>query len=283
MRGRMRDVEDVCRDIRKDIVEVCHRREGGHIGSSLSVVEILYALYFDVLRIDPRNPADPLRDRFILSTCQGALAYYSVLSRRGFFPRGWLDGFLGKDSPLTMFPTVHRIPGVDMTGGSLGHGIAFGVGLCLYRRRLEQDWRVYVLVGDGEFDEGTMWEALLAAKHLHLDPLTIVVNRNRVQIDGPTEAVMGLEPFRQKLESFGCFVSEVNGHDVAALADALRRPRPRGMPHVLLADTTKGKGVSFMENNYEWHYRIPTEAELEAARRELDGRTVAPVGASAAP
>jgi transketolase len=273
----MKEDASTCQSIRREILEMASRGKGGHLGSSLSLVEILYTLYFKVLRIDPLHPTDPERDRFILSSCQGAMAYYSVLARRGFFAREWLAAFLDRECPLTMFPTVNSIPGVEMTGGSLGHGVAFAVGLCLHAKRQHLPWRSFVVVGDGEFDEGTMWESLLAASHFQLDNLTVIVNRNRMQIDGSTESVMALEPFAAKLKAFGCGTIEVDGHDVTALEDILPKTTATG-PQVVIARTTKGKGVSFMENSVEWHYRTPNCREMELALGEL--KLIAPGGSA---
>jgi transketolase len=258
-----------CGEIRASILELVCRGRGGHIGSSLSLVEILCTLYFRIMRINPDEPDDYDRDRLILSSAQGAVALYSVLNRRGFFRNDPMSGFLKKDSKFTMFPDAKCLPGVDYTSGSLGHGLSFGCGIACHAKKHARPFRTFVISGDGELNEGSNWEACLAASHLKLNNLVLIVNRNLMQIDGTTSQVMELEPLRAKFESFGWDVTDVDGHDCASLERALRNLRGAEKPLAIIARTVKGKGVSFMENNPSWHYRIPTEQERCAALAEI--------------
>ncbi len=264
--------ELLCTSLRARTVSTIRNAGGGHIGSSLSLIEILYCLFFRFLRIDPLKPNDPNRDRFILSSCQGAVALFAVMEHCGFLPPFSLERFLARGAELTMFPTT-SISGVEMTGGSLGHGIAFGIGTALSAKRLGQSYLTVALIGDGEMNEGSIWEAALAGSHLKLGNLLVILNRNRLQIDGPTESVMTLEPVAEKWKAFGWDVQEVNGHSVTQIGRALNVARANAetspCPQILIAHTTKGRGVYFMENSVEWHYRVPSEAEYGAAMQEL--------------
>ncbi len=265
--------ELLCRSLRACTLSAVQKSGGGHIGSSLSLIEILYCLFYRFLRIDPLKPDDPNRDRFILSSCQGAVALFAVMQLRGFLPPCSLERFLAPGSELTMFPTT-RIPGVEMTGGSLGHGIAFGIGTALSARRYGQSYLTVVLIGDGEMNEGSIWEAALAGSHLKLSNLLVIINRNRLQIDGPTESIMALEPLAEKWKSFGWNVQETDGHSPSNILRALDLARANAetstSPQILIAHTTKGRGVSFMENCLDWHYRVPSEAEYEMAIKEVE-------------
>ncbi|MBO4228410.1 transketolase [Bradyrhizobium neotropicale] len=264
--------ELLCSSLRARTVSTIRNAGGGHIGSSLSLIEILYCLFFRFLRIDPLKPNDPNRDRFILSSCQGAVALFAVMEHRGFLLPFSLERFLARGSELTMFPTT-SISGVEMTGGSLGHGIAFGIGTALSAKKFGQSYLTVALIGDGEMNEGSIWEAALAGSHLKLGNLLVIVNRNRLQIDGPTESIMTLEPVAEKWKAFGWDVQEVNGHSVSQIGRALDVARANAetspCPRILIAHTTKGRGISFMENSVEWHYRVPSEAEYGAAMQEL--------------
>ncbi|MCA6111543.1 transketolase [Bradyrhizobium sp. CNPSo 4026] len=270
-----REDELLCSSLRARTVGTIRNAGGGHIGSSLSLIEILYCLFCRFLRIDPLKPNDPNRDRFILSSCQGAVALFAVMEHRGFLPPSSLERFLAGGSELTMFPTI-SISGVEMTGGSLGHGIAFGIGTALSAKRSGQSYLTVALVGDGEMNEGSVWEAALAGSHLKLSNLLVIVNRNRLQIDGPTESIMTLEPVAEKWKSFGWNVQEVNGHSISEIVHALNLARSNAetsaSPQILIAHTIKGRGISFMENSVEWHYRVPSEAEYGAAMQELVAR-----------
>lgn len=268
-----REDELLCNSLRARTLSTIRNAGGGHIGSCLSLIEILYCLFFRCLRGDPLKPDDPDRDRFILSSCQGAVALFAVMEHRGFLPPLSLERFLVRGSELTMFPTS-TISGVEMTGGSLGHGIAFGIGTALSAKRSGQSYLTVVLIGDGEMNEGSIWESALAGSHLKLGNLLVIVNRNRLQIDGPTESIMALEPVAEKWKFFGWDVQEVDGHSISEIEHALNVARSNAetsaSPQILIAHTTKGRGISFMENSVDWHYRVPSEAEYRAALKELE-------------
>lgn len=265
--------ELLCNSLRARTLSTIRNAGGGHIGSCLSLIEILYCLFFRFLRVDPLKPDDPTRDRFILSSCQGAVALFGVMEHRGFLPPFSLERFLLRGSELTMFPTI-GISGVEMTGGSLGHGIAFGIGVALYAKWFGQSYLTVVVIGDGEMNEGSVWEAALAGCHLKLSNLLVIVNRNRLQVDGPTESIMALEPVAEKWKSFGWDVQEVDGHSISEIVHALNFARSNAgtsaSPQILIAHTTKGRGISFMENSVDWHYRVPSETEYSMALQELE-------------
>jgi transketolase len=233
------------------------------------MADILAVLYGGWLRVEPGRPDDPSRDRFILSKGHACTALYAALALRDFFPLDWLDGY-AEDGSLLMSHVSHHVPGVEFSTGSLGHGLPFGVGKALAARIQGAAWRTVVLLSDGELDEGSNWEALLFAGHHRLDALTAVVDYNRIQSLGRVEETLALEPLDAKLLAFGWDVVAVDGHDVEALHAALEAPRD-GRPRALLAYTVKGKGVSFMEDRLEWHYRSPDAAQLAAALTELEG------------
>lgn len=252
------------------VLEMIYRAQSGHIGGSFSAAEIITVLLFHHLRINPENPRWPQRDRFILSKGHAAPMFYVALAERGFFPEENLRSFRQLGSILQGHPDRLKTPGVEMTSGVLGQGLGVGVGLALAAKLNNQDYRVYVLLGDGELNAGTVWEAVMAAAKYGLDNLTAIVDRNRVQLDGSTNRVMPLEPLREKWASFGWHVMEVDGHNVpeimAALDEALT---VRSRPTVIIANTVKAKGVSFMENSSKWHGRSPNKEQYERALREL--------------
>ncbi len=256
--------------LRRHVVEMIGRAGSGHPGGSLSAVEIVTALFFHVLRYDPQNPRWPDRDRFILSKGHAAPVLYAALAEAGFLPVEELLTLRRLDSRLQGHTDMTLTPGVEMSAGSLGQGLSFGVGLALAGRLDSRAYRVYVLLGDGECDEGQVWEAAMAAAHFKLDNLTAIVDHNKQQIDGWTRDVMNLGSLAEKWRSFGWWVAEVNGHDFEGLLAAFEEAKSiRGQPSCVIAHTIKGKGVSFMENNPEFHGRAPTREELEQALREL--------------
>ena len=226
---------------------------GTHIGGSLSAVDILVALYREVLNVRPEEPDWPDRDHFILSKGHASAALYATLAECGFFPVEELDTYGRSNGRLMAHPTP-AVPGVEFATGSLGHGLALGVGLALAAKRAGKDKRVFVLMGDGELQEGSVWEAVMAAAHFELDNLTAVVDRNRLQISGSTEDRMGLEPLADKWRAFGWQTSEVDGHDFAQLVPALRTPPAAGSPAVLIADTVKGRGVRHLQHRKQSHF-----------------------------
>jgi len=264
-------METLARKLRRQIVTMIGQAGSGHPGGSLSAIDIISTLYLRVLRHDPTNPHWPERDRFILSKGHAAPALYAVLAECGYFPVEELSTLRQISSRLQGHTDYRRTPGVEMTAGSLGQGLSFAVGVALAGRLDAGQHRVYVLLGDGECDEGQVWEAAMAAAHYKMDNLTAIVDRNSQQIDGWTSDVMELEPFSSKWRAFGWHVIEVEGHDFARLEEAFGQARQiREQPAVIIAHTTKGKGVSFMENNPDFHGKAPTPEQVTMALRELE-------------
>ena len=259
--------------IRRHGLEMTHLSRGSHIGAIFSMAEIIAVLYTDVLRVAPENPAWPGRDRFILSKGHAGAAVYAALAERGFFPVEELSTHYANGSRLSGHVSHKGIPGVEFSTGSLGHGLAVAAGMALGGKMDGEDWRVYAVLGDGECDEGSVWEAALQARHYKLDNLIAVVDRNRMQSLDFSENTLALEPFADKWRAFGWHTQVCDGHDVAALRAAFDRAKANaGCPSVIIAETTKGKGVSFMENDILWHYRTPQGEEYEAALRELEAQ-----------
>lgn len=243
----------------------------GHMGGSLSSVDILVALYFHAMNYDPALPGDPGRDRFILSKGHSVEGFYAVLARAGFFPQARLAEYGAFGGMFYGHPTL-KVPGVEIPSGSLGHGLSVAVGMALAAKRDGSPFRVFVLMGDGEQAEGSVWEAAMAASHYGLDNLVAVIDNNKLQISGPVENVMNSSSLKAKYESFGWAVREADGHDFAELTGALdAAPWRAGKPNLLLAHTIKGRGVSFMENDASWHHRTPTKEEYAKAMEELGG------------
>lgn len=257
-------------ELRKEILKMIHRGKSGHTGGSLSCIDILIALYHGVMRYDPKNPKWEDRDRLIMSKGHSVEALYAVLADVGYIQRSELETYCQYGSRLTGHPTT-KVPGIEVNTGSLGHGLAVGVGVALAGKMDKKQYKVYVLMGDGELDEGSVWEAAQIAAHYRLDNLIGIVDRNRLQITGNTEEVLALENLKAKWEAFGWVVLEVNGHDIERLVNVFRSiPEIPAKPHLVLAYTVKGKGVSFIENRAEWHHKVPTDEELERAIQELE-------------
>lgn len=264
------ELEAVSREIRGRLVEMSHKAGTPHLGSSLSCVDLLTALYWNVLKIDPKNASDPKRDRFILSKGHAATTLYAALALRGFFPKDLLDSYAEPGSVLAEHPSPRCVPGVEVATGSLGHGLPIGVGMAWASRLKGESHRIYVVMSDGECDEGSVWEAALFAPAQKLDNIAVIIDYNKWQATGRSHEVMALEPFREKWQAFGWSAVEVDGHDLAALTKILQKlPDGSGKPVAVIAHTVKGKGVSFMEDDNNWHYRIPTAEEVKAARKEL--------------
>ncbi len=260
-------------EIRKQVLNMGIRSGSGHVASALSCADIMAVLYFDILDIDPDNPISPKRDRFILSKGHGCLVLYTTLALRGFFPVSELERFNLLDSPMGGHPYRFGVPGVEASTGSLGHGLPVGVGVALAGHLDAAGYRVVVLLGDGEQNEGSVWEAAMAAAHYRLGNLIVIVDRNGLQVDGETERVMRLEPLGDKWRSFGWDVQEVDGHDIAALLDVVESAYGAGdggVPHAIIAHTVKGKGISFMENKTEWHFGVPKGEQATQALKELE-------------
>ena len=242
----------------------------GHPGGSLSAVEILCALYFRVMRHDPRQPDWPDRDRFILSKGHATPVLYSVLAECGYFPVEELMTFRKLDSRLQGHSKAGTAPGIEMSGGSLGQGLSYSIGQCLAARLDGRDYRVYCLLGDGECQEGQTWEALMCAPYYKLDNLVAIIDRNGIQNDWFVSETMELEPLDEKLRAFGWHVTTVDGHDIGQLIDAFEEAKGvTGKPAAIIARTVKGKGVSFMENNPDWHGKAPSKEQAEAALAEI--------------
>ena len=262
------------RDLRKLIVQGIAGGRRGHIGSAFSLVEILRVLYDDVLRFDPKNPDWPQRDRCILSKGHGCLALYAVLVDKGFLPASELDKFCKRDGILGGHPEAHKVPGVEASTGSLGHGLAIGVGMALNARIDKAGYRVFVVVSDGESQEGSTWEAALCAAKHKLAHLTVLVDYNKQQSYGTIAEVLDLEPFAEKWRSFGFAVTEVNGHNVDELRAAVKRlPLEPEKPTAIICHTVKGKGISFCEGNLSWHHKTKvSDEEIKALYAELETR-----------
>ncbi len=241
--------------LRMMAIDMIDKAGGGHIGGSFSAMDILTALYFNVLDIDPSDPNKRDRDRFILSAGHKAAAYVPVLAERGYFAVELLDTFNQLDSPFAMHPDMNKIPGCDMSTGSLGHGLPVAVGMALALRMDSLSSRVFVLMGDGEIHEGTVWEAAMGAAHFGLENLIAIVDYNKCTMDGPIESVMSLEPIEEKWRSFGWGVRRIDGNDMQQTLEAFSGlPELDGRPTVVIADTVKGKGVPSIEGDYHWHY-----------------------------
>jgi len=264
-------LKEVAKRVRRHIVLMTAQAGSGHPGGSLSAVEIVIALYFKFLRHDPRKPRWEHRDRFILSKGHAAPVLYAVLAECGYFPIEELATLRKLGSRLQGHTDMTLTPGVEMSAGSIGQGLSFGIGMALAARLDKQDYGVYVLMGDGECDEGQVWEAAMAAAHYRVDNLVAIIDRNKQQLTTWTEEIMSLEPLAQKWSSFGWHVIEIDGHDFLQILSALEGAKGiKGQPTVIIAHTTKGKGVSFMENNPEFHGRACTPEELDRALRELE-------------
>jgi len=258
------------RDIRRHALHMVHRVNSSHIGSCLSMADILGVLYTAAMRLDPVSPTWPQRDRFLLSKGHAAAAVYATVALRGYLEPEALEKY-GTDGSELMAHVSHKVPGVEFSTGSLGHGLPFGVGKALAAKLGGHDWRVFVMLGDGEMDEGSNWEALMFAAHHKLDNLVAIIDYNNLQSLTTVAETLALEPLEEKLRAFGCAVREVDGHDHAALHEHLRAlPWEPGKASVLIARTTKGKGVSYMENRVEWHYRAPNKDLLAQALAEIE-------------
>jgi transketolase len=269
---RLRVLEGHARQLRIDSLEMIHRRQAGHPGGSLSAADIVAALFFEKLRIDPARPDWPERDRLILSKGHASALLYTALARRGFFPVEDLERWGELSCHLQGHPDRLKTPGVDMTSGILGHGVAIGAGLALAARMAGGKQRVYVLMGDGECQGGIVWEGAMLAARYHLARLTAIVDYNNVQLDGAVHEVMPLEPFGDKWRAFNWAVLEINGHNMRQILEALDTAEEiHDRPTLILARTTKGKGVSFMENDSRWHGIAPDAAQLTRALAELRG------------
>lgn len=268
---KIKQLKRMAVNIREDIVRTSRDcSEGVHVGGSLSIAEILSVLFFEVARVDPKNPKWEERDRIVLSKGHGNVGFAAAMARRGFFPLEELKRFDMLDAPLSMHVDKHRMPGVEVSSGSLGHGLPISVGIALGGKIDKTDWKVYCILGDGELMEGSVWEAAMSAPHFKLDNLTAIVDRNRFCLDGPTEEIMTLEPLAKKFTDFGWFVLEADGHNTEDLLKAFDTPSPTNKPKVIIAHTLKGKGVSFIENTTASHFARFKPEQAELALTELE-------------
>jgi transketolase len=264
------ELHDVAKRLRAHAIRMVSRSKASHLGSCLSMADLLACLYWSVLRVRPDQPDWEMRDRFILSKGHGAAVLYAALAERGFFPVEELDSYCEAGSRLTGHVTS-GVAGVELSTGSLGHGLPVGCGLALAAKREERDYRTFVLLSDGELDEGSNWEAILFAPQYQLDNLTVVIDYNKIQSFGRVEDVINLEPLTDKFRAFRWAVREVDGHNLNEILGALKGlPLEKGKPNVVIAHTLKGKGVSFMEDLLEWHYKSPTSEQVQAALQELE-------------
>jgi transketolase len=266
------DLAQMALEIRRDILTMIHAAGSGHPGGSLSATDILVTLYANHLRHRPQEPLWFDRDRFILSKGHAAPVLYAVLAKFGYFPHEELMTLRQFGSRLQGHPCRRKgLPGIETSGGSLGQGLSIAIGMAVVAQRENKPWNVYCLLGDGELDEGQIWEAAMAAAHYKLDNLVAIVDNNNLQIDGHVPDVMNIYPLDKKFEAFNWRVIEINGHDFKQIDEALRiATAHRGDPVVIIARTLKGKGVSFMENNVSWHGKAPNDTELELALKELE-------------
>ena len=270
MMTHTRQLEKTAIEVRKRLLKLIYEAKGGHTGGSLSSVDILVALYFHALKRDVKNPEWPDRDRFILSKGHSVEGYYCVLERAGFISEKILSTYGHFKSILAGHPTV-KVPGVELNSGALGHGLSVGVGMALAAHRDKKNTRVFVLMGDGEQGEGSVMEAANAGGHYKLDNLTAIIDRNRLQISGNTEEIMKLDCLESRWKAYGWHVKQVNGNDIAELINIFDSlPLEKGKPGVIIANTTKGKGVSFIENQAGWHHKVPDEAQYIQAIQELN-------------
>lgn len=267
---KVEGLANIANDIRIEIIEQVYNANSGHPGGSLSCADILAVLYFNQMNIDSENPNAKGRDRFVLSKGHCAPALYATLARKGYFDKELLKGFRKVESNLQGHPDMKKVPGVDMSTGSLGQGLSAAVGMAIGSKMEHDGYRVYCLLGDGELEEGQVWEAAMSASKNKLDNLCAIVDYNTLQIDGNVEEVAGLIDIKEKFESFGFNVIEVNGHDIEALIHAFNSAKhQKDMPSVIIARTIKGKGVSFMEGKAEWHGKAPNQEQYEEAINEL--------------
>ncbi len=261
----------IAKEVRKKVIKMHAASLTSHVASSLSVTDILVALYFNILKINPRKPKDINRDRLILSKGHAASALFACLAIRGFFPEKVLDGYCADGGKLPGHASINCVPAVEASSGSLGHGLSIGVGMALAARHDRKKYRVFVVLSDGECQEGSIWEAAMFASHHRLDNIIVIVDYNKLQALGRSKEIVNLEPFVKKWQSFGWAVKEIGGHDIKGIIKMLKKiPFTKNKPSVVIAHTIKGKGVSFMEDKLSWHYKSPDQHEMSLALKEID-------------
>jgi transketolase len=264
------ELKQMAVNIRCDIIEMICTAKAGHPGGSLSAADVVTALYFRVMNLDPKNPDWPDRDRFILSKGHACPVWYAALAERGYFDKSHLGTLRQINSILQGHPDMHKTPGIDMTAGSLGHGLSAGLGMALSGKLRQKDYRVWVIIGDGESQEGSIWEAAMAAAKWKADNLTAILDRNHLQNDDCVDVEMPIEPVADKWRAFGWHVMEIDGHNMEEIVEALETAKTiKGKPTMIIAHTIKGKGVSFMENVVDWHGKAPCQEEAECALEEI--------------
>ena len=264
------NAKNLSTEARKLIVKMTAEAKASHVATALSVVDILAFLYTGGANINPKNHKDASRDIVILSKGHSAAALYSVLALQGFFPLTWLDSYSKDNAPLGGHVTFKGVPGVELSTGSLGHGLPYGLGIALARKLNKDQGRVFVVMSDGECDEGTTWESAMIANHHELSNLTVIIDRNRIQSLAGTEETLKLEPFADKWKAFGWDVIDINGHDYEELEKAISN---LSKPTCIIANTTKGKGVDFMQDSVLWHYKSANDAEVEAALKQIEANS----------
>lgn len=266
-----KELRKIANRIRRRDLQAVFEAGAGHIGGEMSVIDILTALYFHTMSVDPKAPLDPGRDRLVLSKGHTALALYVTLSEKGFFPKDEISSFLAHGSRLNGHPNRVKVPGVETNTGPLGHGLPIGVGMAKAAMLSRAQWRTFVITGDGEMQEGSNWEAIMAAAHFKLDNLTLIIDHNRLQQGARLADTNALAPFAPKLESFGWAVEEIDGHDMEQICRALSpESAVAGKPKCIVAHTNKGQGISFMSDDVAWHHKVPNEAQYKQALAELE-------------
>ena len=264
-------LQKIALDVRKDIIEAVYRAKSGHPGGSLSIADILTVLYFNQMNIDEKKPDDPNRDRLVLSKGHACTALYSVLAEKGYFAKEDLETFRKLGSPFQGHPDMNKIPGIDMTTGSLGQGLSASAGMAIASKMNKAGCKIYCILGDGEIEEGQVWEAATLASKYKLDNLCVILDNNNLQIDGKVEDVGGLNNITERFLSFGFNVINIDGHNIEQIIDAITTAKQtKGKPTIIIAKTIKGKGISFMENKAEWHGKAPSEKEYNIAMEELN-------------
>ena len=268
----IKKLEKKANQMRIEIIKMIYKAQSGHPGGALSATDIVTALYFHLMNVDTANPAYQDRDRFILSKGHACPVIYAALALKGFYPLAVLDTLRALDSKLQGHPDMNKLPGLDSTSGSLGQGLSVGVGMALVGKMEQKDYHIYVMIGDGESQEGQIWEAAMAANKYKLDNMIAFTDFNRLQVDGFVDEVMPIAPYKEKWESFNWHTQEINGHNLTEIINAVELAREvKDKPHMIIAHTVKGKGVSFMENMAVWHGRAPNAQEYELALQELGG------------
>lgn len=264
-------LKEQAKEMRKIIIRTSEKAGQGHVAPAFSTVDITTALYFHIMKFDPKNPRMEDRDRYILSAGHKCLLQYVALAMLGVYPMELLDTFDQFDTGLGGHPIYEKLPGIEASTGSLGHGLPLGLGMALAGKKDKKDYRVFAILGDGECAEGTIWEAAMAAPKFKLDNLVAIVDYNKLCVDGPVAQVMPVEPFADKWKAFGWATKEIDGHNFEEILDALENlPFEKGKPNAIIANTVKGKGVSFIENQLSWHMRAPSKEEAVAALKEIE-------------